>query len=380
MSSAGPSSGGVPPRNYVCKRCLIPGHFYQDCPVKDSMATRTTGIPRSFLTPANPNDPGAKVNPQGLVMVNKNDKVVYDEVMERQRKVSESDSNQQSYGQLVESQLQARMQPTLPAVPSSKPAKQINYRTAPNKTFVHARFLLECGNKLNAKVMTVATALSTFHKFCRAASTNITEYDPYLMGSACLYLAGKIEDNDHLRLRDIINVVWTTLHPEQEPLPLDSEYYNMRDAIVQAELHILRMIGFQPRHKHPHRYLLQYLKTLRDWMPETTWEKFPLAKTSWSVLQDAYHDQNVVLDSDPSELSLACIQLALQSFGLQVPLTNEGSTRQGESWMRILNSECSKDKIWDVMTRLMDLYNHDAMFISPYAEDPNKDAVHSNFE
>ena len=64
MSSAGPSSGGVPPRNYVCKRCLIPGHFYQDCPVKDSMATRTTGIPRSFLTPANPNDPGAKVNPQ----------------------------------------------------------------------------------------------------------------------------------------------------------------------------------------------------------------------------------------------------------------------------------------------------------------------------
>ena len=72
------------------------------------------------------------------------------------------------------------MQPTLPAVPSSKPAKQINYRTAPNKTFVHARFLLECGNKLNAKVMTVATALSTFHKFCRAASTNITEYDPYV--------------------------------------------------------------------------------------------------------------------------------------------------------------------------------------------------------
>ena len=48
------------------------------------------------------------ITPQGLVMVNKNDKVVYDEVMERQRKVSESDSNQQSYGQLVESQLQAR--------------------------------------------------------------------------------------------------------------------------------------------------------------------------------------------------------------------------------------------------------------------------------
>ena len=80
-----------------------------------------------------------------------------------------------------------RMQPTLPAVPSSKPAKQVNYRTAPNKTFVHARFLLECGNKLNAKVMTVATALSTFHKFCRAASTNITEYDPYVRQNNVLH-------------------------------------------------------------------------------------------------------------------------------------------------------------------------------------------------
>ena len=67
------------------------------------------------------------------------------------------------------------------------------------------------------------------------------------MSAACLYLAGKIEDNDHLRLRDIINVVTTTLHRDREPLPLDSEYYNTREAIVHAELHVLRMVGFQVR-------------------------------------------------------------------------------------------------------------------------------------
>jgi len=252
--------------------------------------------------------------------------------------------------------------PSLAPIVVQKPKRKINYMTAPNKTFVHARFILEVGNKLNAKTLTVATALATFHKFCRATA-DFSLYDPYLMSAACLYLSGKIEDNDHLRLRDIINVVWTTLHPDQEPLPLDSEYYSTREAIVQAELHILRMVGFQVRHEHPHRYLLHYLKSLRDWVKEDVWDKYPVAKTAWALLQDSYHDPNLVLDSDPSELSLACIQLALQSYGVKVDMTNE------TSWFKIFNSNSSKDKIWDVMTRIIDTYNQDASFITPHSQE-----------
>jgi len=242
--------------------------------------------------------------------------------------------------------------------------KWINYLTAPSsgKDFVLSRFIVECGNKLNAKVMTVATAQTLFHRFCRA-SADPKHYDPYLMSAACLYLSGKLEDNDQLRLRDIINVVYTTLHRDKEPLPLDSEYYNMREAIVQAELQILRMIGFQTRCDHPHRYLLHYLKSLRDWLPEETWNKFPIAKTSWSLLQDAFHDQIVVLDTQPSELALACIQLALQTYGVQVPMTSE--SYEHKAWFKVFNSATSKDKIWDILTRIMDIYSHEAVYISP---------------
>jgi len=243
-------------------------------------------------------------------------------------------------------------------------AKQINYMIAPNKDFVLSRFLVECGHKLKAKVMTVATAQKLFHKFCKASS-DPNNYDPYLMASACLYLAGKLEDNDHLRLRDIINVVYTTLHRELEPLPLDNEYYNMREAIVQAELQILRMIQFQTRCDHPHRYLLHYLKSLRDWIPEETWDKYPIAKTSWALLQDAYHDQIIVMESDPSELSLACIQLAFQTYGVQVPMTSE--SHEHKSWFKVFNSTTSKDKIWDLLTRIMDIYNHETVYIAPIA-------------
>ena len=153
------------------------------------------------------------------------------------------------------------------------------------------------------------------------------------MASACLYLSGKIEDNDHLRLRDIINVVYTTLQRDKEPLPLESQYYSIREAIVQAELHLLRMIGFQTQCQHPHKYLLHYLKSLRDWMSGEVWETYPLARTSWSLLQDAYHDTELVLDTNPSDLSLACIQLSLQTYGVQVPMTSESSERY--AWYKV---------------------------------------------
>lgn len=87
--------------------------------------------------------------------------------------------------------------------------KHIDYLKS-DKPFVVARFILECGSKLEAKVITISTAHKLFHKFNQ--STQGSVYDPYLMSSACLYLAGKIEDSDHLRLRDIINVVYSTLH------------------------------------------------------------------------------------------------------------------------------------------------------------------------
>ena len=95
---------------------------------------------------------------------------------------------------------------------TSKHYPTIDYLRS-DKQFVVARFIFECGSKLEAKVLTVSTAVKLFHQFNK--NTQSLEYDPYLISAACLYLAGKIEDNDHLRLRDIINVVYTTLHRDR---------------------------------------------------------------------------------------------------------------------------------------------------------------------
>ena len=184
-----------------------------------------------------------------------------------------------------------------------------------DKPFVVCRFITECMNKLDAKATTGATALALFHRYNQGSPD--ASYDPYLIACSCIYLSGKA-DNDHLKLRDVINVTQTTLKKTNEPLDLNDEYYAIREAIVQAELLLLRMINFKVQVEHPHKYLLHYLKSLKEWFSPDVWERYPVAETSWSILQDFYHDPSVV-QLDNALISLACIKVALQSFGIAVP-------------------------------------------------------------
>jgi len=246
---------------------------------------------------------------------------------------------------------------------TSETYNQVDYLKS-DKPFVIARFIFECGHKLNTKVLTISTALQLMHRFNK--TTQNTEYDHYLISAACLYLAGKVEDNDHIRLRDLINVVYTTLHQEREPLELTGEYYALRAAIVQAELLLLRMVQFQTKFIHPHKYLLHYLKSLKDWISPDVWNKYPVARTSWSLLQDSYHDSNVTFDTNPELLSVACIQLALQTYGIKVPFMSD-TTVDEKAWYRVFCKNATKDKLWFIMKQLMDIYNQELVYISPIA-------------
>ena len=81
------------------------------------------------------------------------------------------------------------------------------------------------------------------------------------MAASCLYLASKLDPNaNQLKLRDLINVVYTTLHRKdsgapEEPLKLESQYYNIREAICHGELLVLRMSNFQVSHHSLRKYL-----------------------------------------------------------------------------------------------------------------------------
>lgn len=237
-------------------------------------------------------------------------------------------------------------------------SRQVDYLSS-SHPYVAVHFIMECGAKLEARALTISTAASLFHKF--SAATEMADYCPYLLAATCLYLGGKVEDN-HLKLRDVINVVQSVLHRSLDPLPLGDQYWNIRDAMVQSELLLLRMCQFGVKFSHPHKYLLHYLKSLKDWMSAEVWAKYPVARVSWSLLQDAYHDPRV-LEPEPSLTALACIQLALETFGIQVPFVGSG---EGEKpWYRVISEKASKERLWEVMTRVMEVYTKEAEVLEP---------------
>jgi hypothetical protein len=65
-----------------------------------------------------------------------------------------------------------------------------------------------------------------------------------LIAATSLYIASKQQD-EPIKIRDLINVVHRTLNRDSEVLDLNEEYWNYRDSIVQAELLAMRMINFK---------------------------------------------------------------------------------------------------------------------------------------
>lgn len=178
---------------------------------------------------------------------------------------------------------------------------------------------LSVGVKLGMQSIPVATACAIYHKFfCEIA---LDAYDPYLVAMSSLYLAGKVEEQ-HLRTRDIINVSNRYFHPGSEPLELDSRFWELRDSIVQCELLVLRVLRFQVSFQHPHKYLLHYLLSLKNWLNRHSWQRTPVSVTAWALLRDSYHG-GLCLRFRAQHIAAAVLYLALQAYGVEVPAEAE---------------------------------------------------------
>ncbi|XP_032121101.1 cyclin-Q isoform X2 [Sapajus apella] len=171
------------------------------------------------------------------------------------------------------------------------------------------------GVKLGMRSIPIATACTIYHKFF--CETSLDAYDPYLIAMSSIYLAGKVEEQ-HLRTRDIINVSNRYFNPSGEPLELDSRFWELRDSVVQCELLMLRVLRFQVSFQHPHKYLLHYLVSLKNWLNRHSWQRTPVAVTAWALLRDSYHG-GLCLRFQAQHIAVAVLYLALQVYGVEVP-------------------------------------------------------------
>ncbi|XP_055490195.1 cyclin-Q isoform X4 [Leucoraja erinacea] len=86
------------------------------------------------------------------------------------------------------------------------------------------RFILESGVKLGLGSLPLASACTIYHRF--VARTAPGAYDPYLVATAAIFLAGKVEEQ-HLRARDILNVCHRYLYPRLPPLQVHRQLFSI---------------------------------------------------------------------------------------------------------------------------------------------------------
>jgi hypothetical protein len=159
-------------------------------------------------------------------------------------------------------------------------------------------------------------------------------------------------NEDPIRLRDVINVTQVTLNREEwlNQLENDSLSLSYRDTIVQCELYIMRVLHFSPHNQLPHYFLLNYLQTLENWLPEQVTGQTPIGKCAMSLLQDFYYSASIIRYK-PTEVAVAILVLTSQIYGLQIPLVKDQDT-----WFRAFCIDVRIETIWEIIDEIMKVY------------------------
>lgn len=100
--------------------------------------------------------------------------------------------------------------------------------------------------------------------------------------------------------------------------------------------------------------MLHYIKSLQEWFGPKAWNALPIAKTAAACLQD-FHHSSVILDYKPSHVAICCLSIAFETYGVQVPLTDDFD--ESMIWYNIFCKDLTSDKHWEIMSKIIDVYN-----------------------
>ncbi|VDN05812.1 unnamed protein product [Thelazia callipaeda] len=211
--------------------------------------------------------------------------------------------------------------------------------TSQRKVFV---FVIEAGIKLEAKNSTICTAaILTYRVLRKSAAARLC---PYTIASACLLLAAKVEEDDLVKTRDVVNVAYSILHPLAQTLQLDEESWALRTSFSRMEYIVLRLLKFRLTVDNPHKYLLHYISSLMHWCPHE-FVNYHIGTISFIVLRDAHADPDWILSHSPQTIAIVCLGVALRLTKVSI----------GVRWYSVFYSSMTKSKLRRLEEELIEL-------------------------
>ncbi|KDN48638.1 hypothetical protein RSAG8_02625, partial [Rhizoctonia solani AG-8 WAC10335] len=134
------------------------------------------------------------------------------------------------------------------------------------------KLIQQAGLLLKQNQVAMSTAQILFQRFWYV--TSFKQFSVSDIGMGALYLASKLEECP-VRMRDLINVFDLLLarakhglQKDQQPFRytsmgyFDSTFYDAKDALVVAEMQILKRLGFDVRARLPYGTMVNYAQVL----------------------------------------------------------------------------------------------------------------------
>ncbi|KAJ8519894.1 hypothetical protein ONZ45_g3197 [Pleurotus djamor] len=213
------------------------------------------------------------------------------------------------------------------------------------------KLIHEAGILLKQKQVAVATAQILFQRFWFVSS--MKQYGIGDMGMGALYLASKLEECP-LRMRDLINVydllLQRTTHrsagntSEFKYNPMSyfgNTFYELKDALVVAEMQLLKRLGFNVNVVLPYGTLINYMRVLGLTNHEDACSK------AWGYLNDALQTPVYALYSMPTIVS-AAIFLTTRTLNISLP------SKSPNCWWDLFDADW--EDIWSICGHIMRLY------------------------
>ncbi|CAK5264701.1 unnamed protein product [Mycena citricolor] len=206
------------------------------------------------------------------------------------------------------------------------------------------KLIHEAGILLKQKQVAVAAAQILFQRFWFVSS--MKHFGIGDTGMGALYLASKLEECP-IRMRDLINVYDVLLQRARHSGPgpfkyapmsyFGSTFYELKDALVVAEMQILKRLGFNVHVVLPYGTLINYLRVLGLADDGETCSK------AWGYLNDALQTPVYALYPVPT-ITSAAVLLATRDLSRALP----------DDWWVLFDAP--EEDLWAVAGTIMRLY------------------------
>lgn len=214
----------------------------------------------------------------------------------------------------------------------------------------YCEFLKDVGIELKMPQLTIATAVVLCHRFYAKHSHGIKENDRFIVATACLFLAAKVEETPK-PLKEVVRVAYLVQHKNEyddavKRIHQKERFEEHREKVLQAERLILHTVGFDFNVEHPYKHILNIARELGQREEQLEIHHRRATQVAWNFANDSLRT-TLCLQFCSHDIARAAVNLSFNI--LQATQRNP---------RKLLDERASKDAICEeICNQIMDLYD-----------------------